>query len=167
MGVKRGDRVSLNTEKRLYFFQDGEGGIRLSVEQNEMAIIPVTATDVHLSQINQAIDNGHLVVGWTEKKTEELDKDSDIQKLLESGRNKVDEWIYAIREDKTMKSGEKVSKLERLLELEKAGKNRKSVVKIAESTLNTIGGISSVEEVEKTKIEIPVIFGNSETLETK
>ena len=60
--VKRGDRVSLVKTRRAYFFQT-VGGISLSADLEDSAIIPETATDGHLKQINLAIDNGHLVMG--------------------------------------------------------------------------------------------------------
>ena len=165
MEVKRGDRVSLNLEKRLYYFQDGEGGINLSVGDREMDIIPEAATEHQLAQINHAIKAEHLVVGWMDKKVEMLDKDSDIENLLISGRNKVDAWMYTLRDDKMLKHSTKVSKIERLMLLEKAGKNRKSVLQCAENILNYLGGVSSVEETEQDKIEIKLTSGNDESPE--
>ena len=166
MGVKRGDRVSLNTKNRLYYFQGGEGGINLTVDENEMAIIPETATDKHLDQINFAIRAGHLVLGWPSEKVKVIDIDTDIQNLLNLGRNKVDEWIYGLRDNKSIKNSEKVTKIEKLMALEKSGKNRKSVIKIAENALGFIGGISPVEDTEQEKVEIKLTSGNNETPET-
>jgi len=166
MSVKRGDRVSLNIDKRLYYFQEGEGGINLSAE-NRMAVIPENATDHQLDQINHAIKVEHLSIGWPEDKVEVLDKDSDIQNLLNGGRNKVDEWMYALKDEKNVKSSYKIAKIEKLVELEKLGKNRKSILKIAENILNSIGGISSVEETEQAKVEIKLTSGNNEEPETK
>ena len=166
MQVKRGDRVSLNTGKRLYYFQEGVGGISLSVDEHEMDIIPESATDHHLDQINHAVKLEHLIIGWPEKKTETLDNDSDIQNLLSGGRNKVDEWMQTIKDDKFIKKSEKISKIEKLMKLEKLGKNRKSVITIAENVLSFIGGISSVEETEQTKVEIKLTSGSDEVPET-
>jgi len=166
MGVKRGDRVSLNTSKRLYYFQEGERGINLSSDSNLVAIIPQTATEYHLAQIDHDLKSEHLVLGWPEKHVEELDKDSDLQGLLDGGRTKIDNWIHDLKDDKNTKTADKVAKIERILELEKAGKNRISVIRIAENVLNAIGGISKVEETDQSKIEIKLTSGTEEIAET-
>ena len=162
MEVKRGDRVSLNTVKRLYYFQDGEGGIKLTAETNPMAIIPESATEKHISQINFDIRVGTLIVGWPEKKLEMPDKDSDIKLMLEDGRNKIGDWLVDLREDKSIKNAVKVEKLDKLIEFEKAGKNRKSVIKLAETILNKIGGISPVIESDQQKLEIQLTSGTQD-----
>jgi hypothetical protein len=166
MEVKRGDRISLNTKKRLYYFQDGDGGINLSVDGAQVAIIPESATDMHLAQINHAIKAEQLLIGWPENTVEMPEKDSDLLNLLSGGRNKVDEWIYALKDDKFVKANVKVYKIEKLVEFEKAGKNRKSVLNVAENVLRSIGGISPVEETEQEKIEIKLTSGNGEIPET-
>ena len=156
--VKKGDRVSLNTSKRLYYFQ-GEGGINLRAESEEMAIIPQTVTDEQLTQINNAVRAEQLVPGWPEKKVEVPDRDSDIKELLNMGRNKIDEWIYNLREDKSVRVGVKISKIEKIVEFEKAGKNRRSVISVAERTLEKLGGVSPVTDTDQEKVEIKIGSG--------
>lgn len=160
--VKQGDRVSLNKSKRLYYFQ-GEGGINLRIETEEMAIIPPTITAEQLVQINNAIKAEQLIPGWPEeKKVEVPDKDSDLKALLESGRDKIDDWISRLKDDKTIKSAIKVSKIEKIVEFEKAGKNRRSVISSAERALSKIGGISPVTETDHEKVEIKIGSGDEE-----
>lgn len=158
--AKRGDRVTLLVKVRAFFFQT-VGGISLS-EENNNAIIPDTATDEHLKQINTAIQNGHLTLGTPERSAEMPDKDSDIKAALDSGRNKIDSWMYDIRMDKSVKASEKIHLIEKIVEFEKLGKNRKSVIKSAEMNLRTIGGVSPVTETEQEKIEIKVTSGTEE-----
>ena len=69
--VTKGDRVSLNTSRRLYYFQ-GEGGINLRVETEEMAIIPDSVSEDQLLQINNAIKAEQLIPGWPEEKKIEV-----------------------------------------------------------------------------------------------
>ena len=160
--VKQGDRVSLNKSKRLYYFQ-GEGGINLRIETEEMAIIPPTITEEQLAQINNAIKAEQLIPGWPEaQKIDVPDRDSDLKALLESGRNKIDDWISALREDKTTRNPVKVSKIEKIIEFEKAGKNRRSVISSAERALSKIGGISPVTESDHEKVEIKIGSGDEE-----
>jgi len=160
--AKRGDRVSLNTSKRLYYFQ-GAGGINLGEGTEEMAVIPETATEQHLKQINHAIKAEHLILGWPEKKAELPDRDSDIKIMLESGRNKIDDWVHGIKMDKNITNQAKTELFEKLMEFEKAGKNRKSVISSAERALSYIGGISQVEDSEQQKIEIKLTSGTEDT----
>jgi hypothetical protein len=164
--AKRGDRVSLNSQKRLYYFQTN-GGITLIAEKEEMAIIPQTATDDHLKQINHALKAGQLVLGWPEKKLEMPDKDSDIKSMLEAGRNKIDDWLVDLREDKSIKNVVKIEKLEKIIEFEKFGKNRKSVLKLAETILNKIGGVSPVIESDQQKLEIKLTSGTQDQPDTE
>jgi hypothetical protein len=165
--VKRGDRVSLNTLKRLFYFQEGDGGINLAAGQNEMAVIPQEATDRHLEQINHAIKAEQLVAGWPEKNVEKPDRDSDIRILLESGRNKINSWIADLRDDKASNTKFKIFTLERLVKFEKEGKNRNSVTKCAEDALAALGGVSFVEDSEQEKVEIKLTSGNGDIPEDK
>lgn len=154
--AKRGDRVSINPKTRAYFFQT-EGGIRLVAGGEETAVIPTTATDEHLKQINMAIANNHILFGWAEATVEMPDRDSDLRAMVnESGRNKIDEWIHSLRGAKGIKNEEKVKQINKLIEFEKVGKNRKSVIRTAENALDYIGGISPVTETEQEKIEIKI-----------
>lgn len=159
--AKRGDRVSLVVNKRAYFFQTN-GGINLS-DQHDNEIIPDTATDEHLAQINFDIEAGHLTLGTPDRKAEVPDRDSDLGAILARGRDKIDEWMYSVRMDKTIKSGDKVTLIEKIVALEKLGKNRKTVLKSAEYNLRTIGGVSPVTETEQEKLEIKLISGTEET----
>jgi len=165
--AKRGDRVSLNTALRLFYFQEGPGGITLIEGSKEVDVIPNDASDHQLAQINHAIKNGQLVIGWAEKTAEVAERDSDILSLLEGGRNKVEEWMYTIRDDKNIKKSTKTAQIEKVISFEKASKNRKSVITTAENILNYIGGVSPVEDSEQEKIEIKLTSGNSEETEEK
>ena len=161
MEVKRGDRVSLNTARRIFFFQT-VGGINLNAETQVSAIIPGTATDEHLRQINNALGNEHLVIGQPEVRAEMPDRKSDILAVLELGRNKVAEWVGKIRSDKNIPSKERIKVIETLIALETEGKNRKSVIQDAEIALKYVGGISEVVETEKEKLEIKLTSGTDE-----
>lgn len=152
--AKRGDRVSLNTLKRLFYFQEGIGGITLVSGSQESAVIPDNATDKHLQQINHAIKVGQLNLGFPEKNVDMPDRDSDIKIILEAGRSKIDEWLFKLRGDTKVKNELKISTLEKLIEFEKLGKNRKSVIARAEVALNSIGGVSPVVETDQEKVEI-------------
>lgn len=161
--AKRGDRVSLILAKRAYFFQT-VGGISLN-EQNSSAVIPDSATDEHLKQINMAIGNEHLVLGAAEIKANMPDRDSDIQNTLKLGTNKIKDWIYGIRVDKGVKQSDKVAVLEKTALLEKSGKNRKAVIDAVELSLRLIGGVSPVSETEQEKVEIKLTSGTEEHIE--
>jgi hypothetical protein len=158
MEVKRGDRVSLNTLRRIFFFQTA-GGISLNSDSQPSAIIPDTATDEHIRQITTAVDNGHLSIGHPEVRAQMPDRKSDIQEIIKLGRNKVAEWVGKMRSDKSISSAEKIRVIEELIELEKASKNRVSVITDAEAALRYIGGISSVVETGKEKLEIKLTSG--------
>ena len=161
--AKRGDRVSLILAKRSYFFQT-VGGISLN-EENNSAIIPDSATDEHLRQINMAIGNEHLVLGVPERKADMPDRDSDIQNTLKLGTNKIKDWIYNIRVDKSVRQAEKVAVLEKTSMLEKSGKNRKAVIEAVDLSLRIMGGVSPVSETEQEKVEIKLTSGTEEHIE--
>ena len=160
--AKRGDRVSLNTAKRSFYFQDGEFGISLGVGGKEVAIIPDKATDHQLAQINYDIKSQQLVLGWPEKAVEVTNRESELTEILALGRNKINEWMFSIRDDKKIKRDVKIEEIEKLVSLEKAGKNRSSVIDTAEKILSYMGGVSPVEETDTEKIEIKLTSGNSE-----
>lgn len=164
--VKRGDRVSLNTQKRSYFFQDGEGGINLSEGTQEVGVIPQNSSDFHLAQINRAIKTEQLITGWPETKAEDVtNNDDDIKALLPLGRSKIEKWAKDLAADKSIKREVKNHKLETLLEMEKAAKNRAGVVLVLEQQLRYIGGISKVEEEIQEKVVIKLTSGNEEETE--
>ena len=164
--AKRGDKVTLNTNQKLFFFQEGLTGITLREGSQEMAVIPEGATEYQLDQINHAIKNGHLFLGHVEKPGEAMDRDSDIKALLEFGRNKVEDWIYRLKQDKSIPSELKIIQIEKLIEFEKVGKNRKSLISRAETFLGAIGGVSSVEDTDQEKLEIKLTSGSGEDPET-
>lgn len=156
--AKIGDRVSLNTAKRIYYFQ-GEGGISLSVDEKISDIIPKSISDAQLQQINMAIKNEHLVIGHPETKVELPDRDSDIKKMLELGREKISDWMYNLKDDKTKTNPVKFAIIEKIIEFEKSGKNRMSLIKRAETILSSIGGVSKVEESDTEVVEIKLTSG--------
>jgi len=163
MEAKRGDRVSLNILKRQYFFQDGDGGINLTEGSKEMDVIPQNATDYHLAQINHALKSEGLILGYVETKAENVkDDDSDIKELVHMGKNKVEKWVKDLAADKTINKIFKSMKLENLATLEKANKNRPSVIQIIEQQLRYIGGVSRIEEGEQEKLVIKLTAGTEE-----
>jgi hypothetical protein len=167
--VKVGDRVSIDSSKRVFFFQT-DGGINLAAEKEETTIIPKTATEEHLKQINLALQRGYLKLGWAEQKVEVPDRISELKEILEQGRNKINDWIYNIRDNKNLESSIKIDRIEKLIDLEKAGKKRTSVLDMAEKILNQIGGVSSVTETDQEKVEIklaPVDAAKDEPESTK
>lgn len=164
--AKRGDRVSINSRKRSYFFQ-GASGINLVAGQNEMGIIPDSISDDNLNRINISLRMNHLRLGWPEGKKTEIPKDETIGDILQQGRNKIEDFLYALWKNKSLKSTEKIAKVEKLLELEKAGKNksgqpRVSVVSKIEYTLSNIAGVSPVQEGKKDEIKISITKGVKE-----
>ena len=164
--VKRGDRVSLNVMKRSYFFQDGDGGINLSEGTKEMDVIPQNASDFHLAQLNRAIKTEQLLPGWPETKVEKVtDNDDDLKDIIILGRNKIEKWAKDLVADKSVKMSVKNNKLDTLLIMEKADKNRAGVVLVLEQQLRYIGGISKVEEEIQEKVVIKLTSGNEEEAE--
>lgn len=164
--AKRGDRVSLNVQKRSYFFQDGEGGINLSEGSKPVDVIPANASDFHLAQINRGLKTEQLLPGWPETKAEEVtDSDEDIKALLPLGRSKIEKWAKDLAADKSVKRDVKNHKLETLLEMEKKAKNRAGVILVLEQQLRYIGGVSRVEEEAQEKVVIKLTTGDEEETE--
>ena len=157
--AKHGDRVSINGSKRNYFFQT-EGGISLAAGTSDTTLIPKTASDLHLKQINNAIRRDELRLGRIEQVIDVPDRDSDLKKISNMKASKLIEWLLSLREDKTKRDVEKSETLEKLLDLEKSGPNRKDVIKRIESSLRYIAGISRVEDSEQTKVEIKLTNNN-------
>ena len=161
MEAKIGDRVSIDPNKRAYFFQT-EGGISLSADsESDNAIIPKTVSEEQLKQINMAIRAGHLFIGRNEKSANFPDTDAEIRLILEQGRNKITTWIGELQDDKKIKSTLKIGRLEKVIQFERAGKNRASVIENAENALSYIGGASSVEEGEQEKVVIKIVPGDA------
>jgi hypothetical protein len=164
VSVKIGDRVSLNTFKRLYFFQ-GEGGLNLGVESREVDVIPKKITEAQLKQIDMAVKAGDLILGWPEEKTKIPERESDLKELIKSlNINKMMDWVRDIRDNPNMASDIKIDKLESILDLEKKGRNNLGLIKVIERCLNSIGGISSVTEVVQEKVEIKLSSGTDEAV---
>jgi len=162
--AKRGSRVSLSG-KRYYFFQ-GERGINLNITGQKTALIPDSMDDITLMRINAAVRMGYLSVGWPEEK-KEIIKDDDIGSILYKRRRDVLDFIHEINYSTSIKNVDKISKLEKILELEKAAKNkgsvaRKSVIDKIESYLSKLAGISPVAEEKGEKLEISVTKGTEE-----
>jgi hypothetical protein len=160
MQVKVGDKVSLNLRKRLFFFQ-GENGINLN-ENNTSATIPETMDERGLAQINRSLVLGELIIGSIPEIPVIVPKDDDLIILMNKGKNAIDDFVYNLREDKIIKSEKKIEKFERMLELEKSNKNRKSVIAKIEFALSKIGGASRVIETDQEKIEIKLTSGTEE-----
>lgn len=150
--AKIGDRVSLNVNKRCYFLQT-EGGIVLNSDTETSAVIPKTATELHLAQINTALRNGHLAMGRIETVHEDPSEGVNFEDVVQMGRVKISNWVYELRMSK-LSSALKVARLEKLASLEKSGKNRTSVLKSIDDALNYICGISRVIESDQEKVEI-------------
>ena len=165
--LKRGDRVSLNVAKRPFYFQPGEFSINLIAGKQDMAIIHEKITDEHLAQINHDMKAGHLIPGWPEKKADPIQSQDDLPAVLEMGRNKINDWMTILRDDKKVKSEVKVSQIEKIIALEKSGKNRSSVILAAEGVLSYMGGVSPVVDSETEKVEIKLTAGNSEEAAVK
>ncbi len=160
--VKRGDRISLNPRKRLYYFQEKDG-ISLNIAGSKTEIIPQTISDENLKRINMAIKLEYLVKGWPPGKKVVIHENNNIGDILQKGRNKIKDFIYEIRENKGLSGEKKITKLEKLLELEKADKNRVSVIGELEKNLSMFAGISPViEEKKKEKVEILLTRGTEE-----
>ncbi len=160
--VKRGDRVSLNTRKRIIYTQ-GDGGINLTMSGNKTIIIPESISDNFLGKINVGVQLGYLVRGWPPGEKIVIPEDDNFDDILKKGRNKIKDFIYEIKINKGLNNEKKITKLEKLLKLEKEGKNRVSVTSEIERTLSTIAGISHiVEEEKKEKIEIKLVKGTEE-----
>ena len=164
--VKKGDRVSLNIVKRRVYMQ-GEGGINLTMGGNKSEIIPDSISEELLKKINFAIKFEYLVKGWTPGEKVDIPEDKDIGDILQKGRNKIKDFLYELKNDTTLSSEKKITKMEKLLELEKAGKNqsetpRVSVTEEIEKTLSSMAGISKVTEEKEEKIEIQLTKGTKE-----
>ena len=156
--AKRGDRVNLNTEKRLYFFQ-GKEGINLRVGSQENAVIPEIIADNMLAMINRAINRGEMVIGLPPEKKVNIPEDKFAGDLLQNGRKKIEDYLYGLRKNKTIKNIDKIAYLEKILELEKSGKNKQGVPRVSviskiEFALSEIGGVSPITEEVGEEVKI-------------
>lgn len=162
--VNRGDRVSLNPSKRAYYFQ-GKDGINLNIAGNKTEILSKDISNDALKKINMAIKLEYLVKGWPPGEKIVIPEDNNIGDILQKGRNKIKDFIYELRRKSGLSGEKKIAKLEKLLELEKADKNRVSVVSELEKSLSTLAGISPIieeEEEKKEKVEIQLTKGTEE-----
>ena len=155
MEIKRGTRVSLNKRIRNYYFQ-GPNGINLRADIDETVIIPDEISDRNLDIIVSSIERGHLFIGWAKETKPEVKYKEDDKKLLEKGVKKLAPFLEEI--SKTYGKGDDapVVRLEKLLNQEKADKDRKTVVSQIEELLGTMAGISAVEENEEEKEEVQI-----------
>ena len=162
--VNRGDRVSLNPSKRAYYFQ-GKDGINLNIAGNKTEILSKDISNDALKKINMAIKLEYLVKGWPPGEKIVIPEDNNIGDILQKCRNKIKDFIYELRRKSGLSGEKKIAKLEKLLELEKADKNRVSVVSELEKSLSTLAGISPIieeEEEKKEKVEIQLTKGTEE-----
>ncbi len=155
MEIKRGTRVSLNKRVRNYYFQ-GANGINLRADIEETAIIPENTTDYNLEIIKNSIIKGHLVVGWAPEIPPEVKYKEDDKGLLEKGVKKMIPFLEEIAKTRGKGDDSPVARLEKLLGWEKEDKKRKTVIKKLEEILDSMSGISSIEEEEKEEVTIKV-----------
>jgi len=159
MEVKRGDRVSLNIRKRIFFFQ-GINGINLRANLEETALIPENISNKNLERINIALRGGHLSVGWSKDRKPDVPLKKDDSSLLNNGVKKLVPLLEQIATTKGREDQGPVARLEKLLELEKEGKNaqgtpRVTIVKKLDELLSNMSGVSSVkEDIEKEEVKI-------------
>ncbi len=164
--VKKGDRVSLNVSKRRVYMQ-GEGGINLTMGGNKSEIIPDSISEELLKKIDFAIKFEYLIKGWPPGEKVDIPEDKNIGDILQKGRNKIKDFLYELKNNNTLSNENKITKIEKLLELEKAGKNqvgksRISVTDEIEKTLSAIAGISPVVEEKGEQVEIQLTKGTEE-----
>ena len=153
MEVKVGTRISLNLAKRSYYFQ-GSGGINLRKGIEETTVIPEEISDDKLDMIKRSLSSGQIRIGWPEEQKPDVKYEQDDDLILAKGVRKITPALEEIA--KTPGKGDKspVARLEKILDLEKGDKNRKTVVSKVEELLDLMSGISSVVEEEKEEIKI-------------
>jgi hypothetical protein len=152
MEIKRGTRVSLNKRARNYYFQ-GPNGINLRAELDETVIIPEEITDRNLEIINNSVNRGHLLIGQVQELKPEVKYKEDDKKLLEKGVKKLAPFLEEIAKTPGKGDNSPVARLDKLLDQEKNGKNRKTVIEKIEELLGLMGGISAVEEEDKQEVK--------------
>ena len=156
MKIERGTRVSLNKERRSYYFQ-GPNGINLRLNLEESAIIPDNITDHNLEMIRKSIATNQLVVGWAKELKPDVKYKEDDKKLLEKGVKKLIPYLEEIVKSPGKDDNSPIARLEKLLKWEQENKKRKTVVNKIEELLSNMGGISTVEEDEKEELQINLI----------
>ena len=161
MQVKKGDRVSLDSSKRMFFFQ-GDNGINLVAGKNETAVIPDDISDLMLKQIGRAAFFGEIVLGSPPEKMIPVPEDDLLEDLLKKGRNKVADFIHQYKNNKKINNEDKIAKFEKMLELEIEGKNRVSVTANLEKVLASLAGASPVVEESVDTVEIAFTKGTEE-----
>ena len=158
--VKKGDRISLAYSS---FFFLNNIGVNLRRGKEETTIVPENTSDHTMKQIEQSILVGDIKLGYPKEKKQIIPNNENLVDVLESGRNKVNEFLKQLFEDTTVKNQDKMVKLEKLLELEKKDKNRRSVTLVLERYLSGMAGVTPVvEEKEQEKVEISFVKGNKE-----
>ena len=163
MALKKGDKVSLNLSKRLFFFQ-GEEGINLNMNDST-AIIPDSISEKNISMIERAIVLREIVMGSIAEKKFEVPTDKKLDELMQKGRNAIKDFVYDLREDKKISGDKKIIELEKMLQMEKSDKDRISVIKDIEFALSKCAGTSQVSEEEVEKMEIKLTKGTEEEIE--
>lgn len=156
MEVKRGTRVGLNRAVRDYYFL-GENAINLRADMEETAIIPEEISDEKLRIINESVANNQLVVGWAKETEAEAPVDKKLDnEILNMGVKGIYPVLEKIAQTYGNGKDSPKARLEKLMEEEKKGKNRKKIIEKIDQLLGKIGGISRVEETEKESIEIKI-----------
>jgi len=157
--VKKGDRISLAYSS---FFFLNNIGVNLRRGEEETTIIPENTSDQTMRQIEQSVLVGDIKLGYPKEKKQAIPNNENLGDALESGRNKVNEFLKQLYEDTTVKNQDKMVKFEKLLELEKKDKNRKSVTLVLERYLSGMAGVTPVVDEEQEKVEINFVKGNKE-----
>lgn len=155
MEINRGTRVSLNKNIRSYYFQ-GENGINLRAGIEDTAIIPEDISDRNLIMIQKAVNGGHLVAGWAKEKEIEIPNKKNDTDLLKMNVKKMQPYLEKIAQTSGKDEESPIARLEKLLTAEKADKNRKTVIGKVEELLDSMAGISAVEEDIEDKEEIKI-----------
>jgi len=156
MEIKRGTRISLNKQKRAFYFQ-GPDGINLIADKVDTAIIPDEIEDIYLDMIKKAVRGNHLVIGWAKEKEVEIPDRRMDRELLDKAVRKMVPFLEKVARTSGRGDEAPVARLEKLIRLEKDGKNRKTVIKNIEGILSNMAGISSVIEDEIEEIKINVV----------
>lgn len=165
--AKRGSRISL--AKSPFFFQ-GEFGINLRQSGEKTTVVPKDIEQGMLDRINHALARGALALGWAEEEKVAIPEDKELGTVIQQGRKKIEDFIYALLTNKSIGNDNKIKKLEIMLDLEKAGNNqtkkpRVGVLGKIEGALSKMAGVSEVKEEDKVKIEIPITKGTEEQKE--
>ncbi len=120
MEIKRGTRISLNKQKRAFYFQ-GPDGINLIANKVDTAIIPDDIEDIYLDMINRAVRGNHLVIGWAKEKEVEIPDRRMDRELLDKAVRKMVPFLEKIARTPGREDEAPIVRLEKLLRLERSG----------------------------------------------